>query len=109
MITISIVLLFIGCLLLYFTSKNIAITENIRIKEWFIAYRKVIRVLSFIYIFISLFGIILMFNVTKGLIVWCILLSIILSLLVLITPLKIITYKHIITTFIIFIIIELVI
>jgi hypothetical protein len=106
MITSSILLIFLASFVFYNTSKKVQLFSTTTIETWIqqnIFYSKIIGCLLLI---ISLFVSINYFGIASGIIFWLITLMSILSLLVMVSPLQKVHYKHLIVVFFILITLE---
>lgn len=92
MITISIVLNFIGGFVFYHLSQKDKVRNPIPLFNWLNQNQKQSKVIGVILFCIALFLNIISFGLTSGILFWFFLLSLILCLIIVLNPLKIINY-----------------
>lgn len=107
MITLLIAITLFGSFAIYNTSKKAVLNQNTILEKWLqdnTNYSKIISLLSFaIVTFFSVY----IFGVTSAILFLSITVMFIISLLVIIYPLTIITYKHLSLAFIFMLILEI--
>lgn len=106
MITSSILLIFLGSFALYNTSKNVELSSNTLLEKWFQQHTLYSKICGVFLLIATLIMVIFNFGITSGIIFWHIALMSILSLLVIISPLQKVNYKHFIALFLLLIILE---
>ena len=107
MITISIVLNTIGGFVLYLISqkKNTEVFPSFI--QQYIEHKKGAKIASILIMCIAFVLNIISFGVVSGMLFWLFLLSIVLCLIIVLTPLKIINYKWIVSFFVLCLIVEI--
>lgn len=106
MVSLLIFTILIGSYFLYNTSKKVQLDKNVFIDIWLQENIKKTKYLSHLVLFITLTFSLFFFGLTSGFLFWIFTLSTILSLIIVLYPLKIFTKKHIIVLFITSLILE---
>lgn len=109
MIASSVLLIFLGCFALYNTSKKALLTSNSSIEKWMQGNQKLSKIIGLAFLVVGLVVATFNFGNTSGIFFWMFIITAILSLLIVIYPLKKINYKHLIALFLVLFIIELII
>lgn len=107
MITISLLLILLASFVFYNTSKKAVMLYNSAIETWIQVNKNYSKAIGLLVLIVSLLSIILIFGITSGIIFWTISFISFLSTIVIIYPLKIVNYKHLIILFLILLILEL--
>lgn len=107
MVTNSILLVFIGCLIFYKTSQKAILSNKYFIEKWIQKHAKNSKFIGSLILIIALLLIINNFGLTSGIVFWLIAIMFILSLVILISPLQKINYKHCIFIFFILFVVEI--
>jgi len=107
MITISLLLILLASFVFYNTSKKAVMLYNSAIETWIQVNKNYSKAIGLLVLIVSLLSIILIFGITSGIIFWTISFITFLSTIVIIYPLKIVNYKHLIILFLILLILEL--
>ncbi|QXP67527.1 hypothetical protein [Polaribacter sp. AHE13PA] len=108
MITISLLLILLASLVFYNTSKKALLLYNSAIEIWIQVNKNYSKAIALLFLIVSLLSIILIFGFTSGIIFWLISFISFLSTIVIIYPLKIVNYKHLIILFLILLVLELI-
>jgi len=108
MITISLLLILLASLVFYNTSKKALLLYNSAIETWIQVNKNYSKAIALLFLIVSLLSIILIFGFTSGIIFWLISFISFLSTIVIIYPLKIVNYKHLIILFLILLVLELI-
>ncbi|WP_106794038.1 hypothetical protein [Aquimarina sp. Aq78] len=108
MITISVLLIFFGSFLLYHTSKEVLINYDLTIEKWIKLNMVVSKLIAGVLLLASLIIAIVSLGRTSGILFWLFLMMIILGLIIIIAPLKKVTYKQISVLFLVLLILELI-
>ncbi len=101
MITMNIFFVFLGSYLLYGTSQRAILHTKSVINTWITTHKKVSKIVGFACFVLGLIVSVFYFNVTAGILFWLFVVTSILGLIIILTPLQKITYKH---SFILFVI-----
>lgn len=107
MITTSILFIFLGGFLLYNASKKEFTNHTLAFEKWIQNNKSIAKRIGVLLLIIALVSMTLFLGRTSGILVWLFVVALILSLLILVYPLKKINYTHILTLFIVLIIIEI--
>ncbi|WP_024772240.1 hypothetical protein [Aquimarina macrocephali] len=107
MITISVLLIFFGSFLLYHTSKEVLVSYDLTIEKWIQLNMVVSKLIAVVLLLVSLVITIVSLGRTSGILFWLFLMMIILGLIIIIAPLKKVTYKQISVLFLVLLILEL--
>ncbi len=107
MITSSILFIFLGSFMMYNTSRTALLSTNLSIEKWVQNNHLISKTIGLSFFIMASIMIIIAFGLTSGILFWFVSLILILGLLVIVSPLKIITYKHIIVLFSALFILEL--
>ncbi|WP_435261130.1 hypothetical protein [Tenacibaculum sp. nBUS_03] len=108
MVSILIAIIFLGCSLLYNTSKNTTVLLNNNFGQKLRNNQKLSKILGSSFLVISLVLTSMYLGITVGILFWLITLMLLMSLLTLIFPLKLISYKFIVALFLVLLLIEFV-
>ena len=108
MISILIFIILIACYFLYNTSKKTQLEKNIFIDVWLQENSTRTKYLSLLILLIALMLSILIFGTTSGILFWTFTVSTILSLIIVLYPLKIFKKKHFIILFIAILFLEII-
>ncbi|WBX72965.1 hypothetical protein PG913_08650 [Tenacibaculum pacificus] len=106
MITIGVLLILLGNIVLYNTSKKVELYSNTTVERWIQQHTNYSQIIGCLLLISALPFICYSIGITSGLIFWLVTLMLFLSLVVVISPLKIVNYKHLAIVFLILIIIE---
>lgn len=106
MITLLIIIIFIGSYIAYNASKqNMQHSKSI-IESWSKTYYKQAKIISIILFLLALVLAVLKFGYSSGVLFWLFLLMLFMGLVITIAPLKIIKYTHLTVFFLLILIIE---
>lgn len=108
MITISILLIFFGSFVLYNTSSKVVLQHTFSLEKWIQSNTKLAKNIGLSIIILAMIPCIFSFGKTSGILYWFLLLSTVLSLIVILYPLKKINYKHLFIFFALLFILELI-
>lgn len=108
MITISLLLILLASLVFHNTSKKALLLYYSAIETWIQVNKNYSKAIALLFLIVSLLSIILIFGFTSGIIFWLISFISFLSTIVIIYPLKIVNYKHLIILFLILLVLELI-
>lgn len=108
MIAISLLLILLASFVFYNTSKKAVLLYNSAIETWIQVNKNYSKAIALLFLIVSLLSIILIFGFTSGIIFWLISFISFLSTIVVIYPLKIVNYKHLIILFLILLVLELI-
>lgn len=106
MITTSILFLFLASFVLYNTSKKAILSSNTVIERWIQEHTDYSKIIGCLLLIATLTLIVLRFGIGSGVIFWSVTFMSILSLIITISPLQKVNYKHLIILFSILLIIE---
>lgn len=106
MISGSILLIFIAILVFFNTSKKAELSSNTSLERWIQNNTNYSKISGCLLLICALFLIIYSFGITSGILFWLIMLMSILSLIIVIFPLKKVTYKHLTIVFLLLLIFE---
>ncbi|GFD99227.1 hypothetical protein KUL156_18200 [Alteromonas sp. KUL156] len=106
--TVTLFLILIGCYALYSTSEKALLIKNTRLQKWFHNNKRNTKIIGTITLLISLLLSITFFGLSAGIITWIVAASLFLSLIVLITPLRVINYAFLTALFMLTFLIELI-
>ncbi|MFT7899810.1 hypothetical protein VBY74_07485 [Tenacibaculum ascidiaceicola] len=90
--TITFLFIFIGCYALYNTSEKAYLSDTFTLQKWFQSNRFFTKITGVILLLIGLFLSIAFFGLSAGIITWIVATSLFLSLIILITPLRVINH-----------------
>lgn len=107
MISFTLIILLLGCFIVYLTSSEVSIETNIFYKKWIHEQPKIAKIIGLTLLIIGLFTSISFFGRTSGILCWLFLVTLIMSLLIILFPLKKISIKHLSLFLIIVFLIEL--
>jgi len=107
MTTCSLLTILSGVFFLYNTSKKAQLYRSLAIEKWVQTNLKISKIIGVICLIISLTIAIANFGRTSGILFWTVSLMTILGLMVIILPLKKLSYKHVSILFTILFILEL--
>jgi len=108
MISLLIIIVFIGSYIAYNTSKqNIQHSKSI-IEVWIKAYLRQAKITSIVLLLLALVLAVLKFGYGSGVLLWLFLLILFVGLITIIFPLKIVKYSHVIIAFLILITFEII-
>lgn len=99
--TLIISLIFLGSYFSYSTSKKAILNSDFALNRWVTSNIKFSKIIGILLLLASLILSIVYFGTTSGILFWLISLLIVLGLIIIITPLKKLTYKHILILFLI--------
>ncbi|MDO6674118.1 hypothetical protein Q4517_00965 [Tenacibaculum sp. 1_MG-2023] len=105
--TVTLFLIFIGCYALYSTSEKAFLIKNTPLQKWFHNNKRNTKIIGKITLLIGLLFSINFFGLSAGIITWIVTASLFLSLIVLITPLRVINYAFLYVLFTLTFLIEL--
>lgn len=106
--TVTFFLIFIGCYALYSASEKAFLINNTRLQKWFHNNKRNTKLIGTTTLLISLLLSITFFGLSAGIITWIVATSLFLSLIILITPLKVINYTFLTALFMLTFLIELI-
>lgn len=109
MITLNIVLIFLGSFVLYNTSKKVVLQQNLPIEKWLQTHTQKSKIIGLTILVIALVVSILKFGTTSGITFWLIALISVLCLIITLYPTIKINYKYLAVLFIVLLIIEILI
>ena len=99
MISILILMIFIGCFFMYNTSKKAQLEKNTFIDVWLQTNRKRTKALAISLLVLTLTSASFFFGLTSGILFWLFTVTLLLSLIVVMYPLKLFKTKHLIILF----------
>lgn len=105
--TVTFLFIFIGCYALYNTSEKTILTKNTFLQKWLQNNKRNANIIGVITLFVSLLLSINFFGLSAGIITWIVTTSVFLSLIILITPLRVINYAFLSALFTLTFLIEL--
>ena len=108
MITSIIFLMTLGCFFWLNTSKKAMLNTNTVLEQWFQSHLKLSKIIGSVLYVIALFLCTRYLGNTSGLLFWLISLMTLLSLVIMINPIKLINYKYLFVAFIISLTVELI-
>lgn len=106
MITISILFIFATSFTFYNTSKKVSLAGVSVLELWIQEHTIYSKIIGCFLLIATLILVIFNFGITSGFIFWLITLMLTLSLLIIISPLQKVNYKHLIVVFFILFILE---
>lgn len=106
MITSSLLLIFVASFVFYNTSKKATLSGVSLLEIWIQQHTLYSKTIGYLLLIATLILVILNFGISSGIIFWLITLMSTLSLLIIISPLQKVNYKHLIVVFFILIILE---
>ncbi|WP_115899753.1 hypothetical protein [Tenacibaculum gallaicum] len=106
--TVTFLFIFIGCYALYNTSEKALLIKNTLLQKWFHNNKRNTSIIGVITLLIGLLLSINFFGLSAGIITWIVTASIFLSLIILITPLRVVNYTFLTALFMLTFLIELI-
>lgn len=106
MITLTVLLIFLGCFALYNTSKKALLTGKLSIEKQMQKNPNPTKILGAILLIVALCNAIINFSYTSGILYWLIITMMIFSLIIVLYPLQKINYKHLLVLFTVLFILE---
>jgi SNF family Na+-dependent transporter len=106
MITSIILLIFLVSFVFYSTSKKAQLTSKTIFEDWIQSHRQYSKIISSLLLVTAFILSINNFGITSGIIFWLVILMSLLSLIIIISPLKKVNYKHLVFAFFILLIFE---
>lgn len=100
MITGIIFSVYVGCIVLYNTSQKAVLNTQYAIEKWIQSNRQKAKLIGVSILILTLVAANIVLGVTSGILFWLIALMSVLSLLVVISPLRIVNYKYLLLIFI---------
>lgn len=104
--TITFLIIFLGCYALYNSSEKAYRPDSFTLQKWFQSNRFFTKTTGLIFLLIGLFLSISFFGLSAGIITWLVAISLFLSLIILIIPLRTINYIFLTVLFMLTFIIE---
>lgn len=105
--TVTFLFIFIGCYALYNTSEKTSLTKNTILQKWLQNNKPYANIIGVTILLISLLLSVNFFGLSAGIIAWIVTTSLFLSLIILITPLRVINYTFLTALFMLTFLIEL--
>ncbi|CAM1358432.1 conserved membrane hypothetical protein [Tenacibaculum litoreum] len=90
--TITFLFIFIGCYALYNTSEKAYVSDNFSLQKWFQSNNLFTQITGVTFLLTGLLLSISFFGLSAGVITWIVATSLFLSLIILITPLRVINH-----------------
>ncbi len=106
MITSTILLIFLGSFVFYNTSKKAQLSSKSVVETWLQSHRPYSKIIGSIFLISALLLSVNNFGLTSGIIFWLVILISVLSLIIIISPLQKVNYKHLGLIFIVVLILE---
>ncbi len=106
--TVTFLFIFLGCYSLYNSSEKAHLTKNTLLQKWLQNNKRNTNIIGIITLLTSLFLSINFFGLSAGIITWIVSTSLFLSLIILITPLRVINYVSLAVLFTLTFLIELI-
>ena len=108
MISILIAIIFLGCYLFYNTSQKTTVTSVKNLEEKLGNNRQLSKTIGLSFLLITLLLAAINFGVFSGILFWLVSLMLLMSLLIIITPLNLINYKFLVLLFLVLLLIEII-
>jgi hypothetical protein len=106
--TITFLFIFLGCYALYNTSEKAYVSDNFSLQKWFQSNNLFTQITGVTFLLTGLLLSISFFGLSAGVITWIVAVSLFLSLIILITPLRVINYAFLTVLFTLTLLIELI-
>ncbi|WP_299118854.1 hypothetical protein [uncultured Tenacibaculum sp.] len=106
MISILIAILFLGCYLFYNTSQKTTIVSNSYLEKRIRSNEQISKIVGGSFLLITLIIAGIHFGLFSGILFWLVALTMLMSLLIVIAPLKLINYKTLVALFFVLLLIE---
>ncbi|RLK02972.1 hypothetical protein [Tenacibaculum discolor] len=106
--TVTFLIIFLGCYALYNTSEKAYLSNTFSLQKWFQSHKHFTNIIGLIFLLVGLLLSITFFGLSAGIITWIVAVSLFLSLIILITPLRMINYAFLTVLFTLTFLIELI-
>lgn len=106
MITVSVLLIFLGSFALYNTSKKAILQHNLTIEKWFQNNTSKAKIIGVFCLLIAFYCFVRQLSITSAIMFWLVAVMSIMSLLVVLYPLKQVSYRYLTILFVVLFLIE---